>query len=92
MTYPTQPDRTAPVIADHKIVIHARREEVWRLHADVAHWPTAGEEGGSRTDRLARAPAFVLLASRRARRRRRRDQEAGWSLIDRCDQPLHARE
>jgi hypothetical protein len=40
MTYPTQPDRTAPVIADHKIVTHATREEVWRLHADIAHWPT----------------------------------------------------
>jgi uncharacterized membrane protein len=40
MTYPSQPDRTAPVIADHRIVIHASREEVWKVHTDVAHWPT----------------------------------------------------
>jgi integrase len=33
----------------------------------------------------------VLLSSRRARRRRGRDQEAGGSLVDRRDQPLHAR-
>lgn len=40
MKYPSQPDRTAPVIADHRIVIHSTRDEVWRLHTDIARWPS----------------------------------------------------
>lgn len=40
MATPTGIDRTAPAVADLQIDIDAPRELVWRLHTDVAAWPT----------------------------------------------------
>lgn len=40
MKYPIEPDRSAPVVADHRIVIQAPREKVWNLHTDIARWPS----------------------------------------------------
>jgi hypothetical protein len=52
MTFPSEIDSAAPVLAHHEVEIKATLDEVWRLHADVNAWPswqtditTAGIEG-----------------------------------------------
>ena len=40
MDTPTGIDRSAPVIAHHKVRIDAPLDTVWRLHTDVNAWPT----------------------------------------------------
>ncbi len=40
MDTPTGIDRSAPVIAHHKVNIDAPLDTVWRLHTDVNAWPT----------------------------------------------------
>jgi uncharacterized protein YndB with AHSA1/START domain len=37
---PTDVDRAAPVLVDHKISVDAPREAVWRLHTDINAWPS----------------------------------------------------
>jgi uncharacterized protein YndB with AHSA1/START domain len=37
---PTGIDRTAPVISELEIDITAPRDRVWKLHTDIAAWPT----------------------------------------------------
>lgn len=33
-------DRSAPIVADHRIAIRASLERVWQLHTAVSAWPT----------------------------------------------------
>jgi uncharacterized membrane protein len=40
MALPSDIDRSAPVIANHRITIEAPRDLVWKLHTDVDAWPT----------------------------------------------------
>ena len=40
MAIPTEVDRSAPALSEHQIDINAPRELVWRLHTDIAAWPT----------------------------------------------------
>ncbi|MDI2125044.1 SRPBCC family protein [Yinghuangia seranimata] len=40
MTYPTNIDENAPVVADHTIRITASVERVWEIHTAIDAWPT----------------------------------------------------
>jgi uncharacterized protein YndB with AHSA1/START domain len=44
MSYPTDIDRNAPVVANHEVDIEASPELVWKLHTDVNAWPQWQEQ------------------------------------------------
>ena len=38
-TRPTGIDRSAPVLADHRVTIRAPRTQAWKLLTEIADWP-----------------------------------------------------